>query len=115
MRKIGLLLMMFSLTGCAGGGLPFFTKSAETISVPTVQARNVYATIRTYYLDWKAKADARCQKNEMPAAECVKLAAAHEQFKSLDFEIRRALDNPGVDMNWENIGKVLSLAGGLVP
>jgi len=111
-------LTVVLLSGCGTGSglsIPFFTKPAEGITIPVQQAKSLYATVRTYYLDWKARQDAKCQKNELSAAECVKLVATHEEFKKADFEIRRALDNPGVDLNLENIEKILRLAGAVAP
>lgn len=102
--------LVLLLSGCG-----FFTKDAETIAVPLQGARNAYATIRTLYLDGVARIQAKCEKKELTEAECLRLSGVAEQAKALDFEIRRSLDNPKAEVNWEHIAKLLELAGKFVP
>jgi len=114
-RPIGKRLASVILAGLMIGGCGFFTKEVETIAIPLQDARNAYATIRTLYLDVATRAQAKCEKRELPEADCLRLSGVADQAKALDFEIRRGLDNPKAEVNWENIAKLLELAGKFVP
>ena len=98
------------LNGCA-----FLTKEPDTIAVPLQQARNVYASLRTYYGDWKAAQDTKCATKMLPPDECAKLLLAHEEFKKLDFEIRRGLENPKAETNWAKLARIIELMAGFTP
>jgi len=85
------------------------------VAVPLQQARNVYATLRTYYGDWKARQDAKCAARTLPVEECAALAVAHREFQRLDFEIRRGLENPKAETNWSAVARILELIAGFTP
>lgn len=114
-RPIGKRLALLMWAGILMGGCGFFTKPAETITIPLQDARNAYATIRTLYLDGVARIQEKCEKKELTEAECLRLASVADQARRLDFEIRRGLDNPKADVNWENIARFLELAAKFVP
>lgn len=114
-QPIGKRLASVILAAVLVGGCGFFTKDAETITMPLQDARNAYATIRTLYLDVAARAQAKCERKELTEADCLRLAGIAEQARALDFEIRRGLDNPKAEVNWANIAKLLELAAKFVP
>ena len=110
MRRFSVLVLCWSLVGCAG-----LVKEPDTIAVPLQQARDVYATLRTYYGDWKARQDAKCATRTLPVEECAALASAHREFQRLDFEIRRGLENPKAETNWSAVARILELIAGFTP
>lgn len=116
-RPIGKRLVAAILVGFMVGGCGMFSKSAKdaTIEIPLQDARNAYATIRTLYLDGAARVKVKCEKKELTEAECVRLSIVQERADALDFEIRRALDNPKAQIDWEKIARLLELASKFVP
>ena len=107
---LGVLGLMAMLNGCA-----FLTKEPDMIAVPLQQARNVYASLRTYYGDWKAAQDVKCATQMLPPGECAKLLLAHEEFRKLDWEIRRGLENPKAETDWAKLSRIIELMAGFTP
>ena len=111
MRVLGVLLVVVLLTPACG----FLTREAQTVTVPLQDARNLYAKVRVLYLVRYERDQAKCARNELPAAECQELARVHEQAIRADFLIRAKLDSPKSELDTDNLMLLLNLAAGLRP
>ena len=123
MNKNGILMPLFPvllLAGCALSPV----REARTITLTVEQARSAHATAVTLYRALYERLAPLCvggvASSELPmplgqplAPDCPRLAQIHREFQRLDFELRRALDNPGVEIDWARVEDLLRLVADL--
>ena len=116
MRLAGfLLLATIGLLGCASGDDPgAFQKEPDSISIPLQQARNLYATIATIARDRMAYAQSLCTQNRLSATECLQLAKDAQVLQTLDFEVKRRLDNPKAELDTAKLLRILEISAKLI-
>lgn len=115
MRKNGIVMPLLFLAALLTPACGFLTREAKTVTVPLQDARNLYAKVRVLYLVRYERDQAKCARNELPAAECQELARVHAEAVRADFLIRAKLDSPKSELDVENLMRLLNLAAGLVP
>ena len=120
MKIVALLLAAVFLVGCALSPV----REARTITLTVEQARSAHATATTLYRALYERLAPLCvggvAASELPmplgqplAPDCPKLGQIHREFQRLDFELRRALDNPGVEIDWARVEDLLRLVADL--
>lgn len=119
MRSISVLIGLL-LAGCSLSPV----REARKITLTVEQARQTYATATTLYRALYERLAPLCAggqaSSQLPlrfgdplAPDCPKLARIHHEFQRLEFEIKRALDNPGVEIDWARVEDILRLVADL--
>lgn len=93
------------------GACSFFTKPTPTVSVPVQVAQDNYATLREIYARLAPLVAVKCSANELTASQCLQLQQTDQQLRALDFEVTRALNNPGVSIDWDHVKLALDALG----
>lgn len=119
MRKNGILmplLLGLLLSGCALSPV----REARTITLTVERARSIHATAKTLYQVLYDRLAPLCvggvpssglplQLGQPLAPDCAKMARVHHEFQRVNFEIQRALDNPGVELDEARLEDLLRL------
>lgn len=93
----------------------WFSKEPDSVSVPLQDARNLYATLSLIVRDRIKGIDALlAQKGDFDTAFVVQFVNDKEALRSLDFEIRRKLENPKAELDTEKIIRILEIMAKLV-
>lgn len=111
------------LSGCASvkpGDPLSLQKEPDQLCAPTKDVQNLYATARTVVSMKIAAEEARIKSGKttcggpMPVAEADKLRAEHATLRSLDFDLKRKIENPRSELDTAKIIRVLeTLAKGI--
>lgn len=106
MMRIGLLLVILFLTGCAGW-------ERATISLPRDEILLTYADARAEIRIASYLIEAGCQAKTIPEATCTAAARARDQLVALDLRLRAALLDRKASLQPADLQGLLSLAGQL--
>jgi len=114
--RLSVVLVGFILAGCSLSPI----REARTITLTVERARSIHATAKTLYKTLYDRLAPLCvggesssglplQLGQPLAPDCLKMARVHHEFQRVNFEIQRALDNPGVELDEERLEDLLRL------
>jgi len=108
MRRLGLVLLVLALAGCA-----LFTKPADEIRFDRGELAVSYADMKAAYVLLAQSVTAACTGGKLSQAACADAAKIHDRMGLLDGAIRKAIRNPKAEIDWEAIGEAVQLIAGL--
>lgn len=95
--------------GCGATSVLSPTKAKDQVCFSLQHLRDLHATARTLYVRIWAKIEAAASMGRITPGEFASAKVINDEVKALDFQLQRALDNPGVTVDWDKVMRMFEL------
>lgn len=109
MRTFAAAAIAITLAGC-GTSIPFITKPSDTVCFDAVKSKKAWERAQKSYERVVGPTLVQCLKAGSKTEKCVSARDVDKQFRKLKVEVDFAFANPGSEIDWDEIMKILERA-----
>jgi hypothetical protein len=107
-RRLTLLAVVVALGGCA-----FFQRPVDKVSFPKGQFAIVYADMKAIQAAMAIRIADACTLGKLDRDTCLYFVRVNDQLSVLDGQIRRAIMDPAVEVDWQAVTDTVRLVVGV--